>query len=66
MSENRFQLFCAVHLVLIQNNQVLLLKRKNTGYQDGNYGLVTGHMEKGETAKQAIIREAQEEAGIKV
>ncbi|MFH1252790.1 MAG: NUDIX domain-containing protein, partial [Candidatus Uhrbacteria bacterium] len=63
MSE-KFRAFVAAYLVLIKDGQVLLLKRYNTGYQDGNYSLVAGHLDGGETTKQCIIREALEEAGI--
>ncbi|MFA6382261.1 MAG: NUDIX domain-containing protein [Candidatus Buchananbacteria bacterium] len=67
MSEKeRFKPYAAAYLVLIKDGQVLLMKRANTGYQDGNYGLVSGHFDGGETAKQCIIREAKEEAGITV
>lgn len=53
-------------MLLIKNNKVLLLKRQNTGYADGKYSLVSGHVDKGETMQEAIIREAKEEAGIKL
>ena len=64
MKEERYKFICAVYLLLIKENQILLLKRYNTGYEDGNYSLVSGHMEGNETIKQAMIREAREEAGI--
>lgn len=54
----------AAFLVLKKEDQVLLLKRQNTGYGDGKYGLVSGHVENGESFHQAIVREAKEEAGI--
>ena len=54
----------AAFLLLKKGNQVLLLKRQNTGYGDGKYGLVSGHVEAGESFQKAIIREAQEEANI--
>ncbi len=60
----RFRAYIAVYLVLIKDGEILLLRRYNTGYQDGNYGLVSGHLEGGETAKQGILREAKEEADI--
>jgi 8-oxo-dGTP diphosphatase len=56
----------AVHLLFIQNRQVLLLRRFNTGYEDGHYSVVAGHVEAGETVKQAAAREAQEEAGVTI
>jgi len=54
----------ASYLTLIKDNKVLLLRRFNTGYEDGNYSLVAGHVDSGETFTQCIIREAEEEAGI--
>lgn len=56
---------CA-YLILRQADNVLLLLRKNTGYCDGQYGLVSGHVEDGESATAGMIREAKEEAGIEI
>lgn len=55
-----------VYMVLRKENEVLLHLRKNTGYCDSFYGLVSGHVEDSEPATAAIIREAQEEAGIEL
>ncbi len=54
----------ASYLFLLRNNKILLLRRFNTGYEDGNYSLIAGHVEKGESFTQCMIREAKEEAGI--
>lgn len=54
----------ASYLALIKENKILLLRRFNTGYEDGNYSLVAGHVDPGETFTQCMIREAKEEAGI--
>jgi 8-oxo-dGTP diphosphatase len=64
--DSRFKVYTATYLVLIRDKNVLLLKRANTDYQDGNYSLVAGHFEEGETAKQCMIREGLEEANIKI
>ena len=55
-----------VHLLLVQSGKILLLRRYNTGFGDGSYSTVAGHIDGGEDLKAAMIREAREEAGIKV
>lgn len=62
----RFKLISAVHLFMIRDNQVLLLRRFNTGYEDGNYSVPAGHLDGGEQVKAAAIREAKEECGISI
>jgi len=62
----RYSFLSAVHLFLIKKEEILLLKRFNTGYEDGNYSLIAGHLEGNETIKSAMIREAKEEAGITI
>ena len=44
----------------------MLSRRSNTGFEDGNYGLVAGHAEEGEPMTAAMVREAKEEAGITI
>ncbi|MDQ0221784.1 NUDIX domain-containing protein [Streptococcus moroccensis] len=68
MTSTHFKLYAAV-FPIIQNEQgqLLLHQRQNTGYMDGYWDLAgTGHIDPGETATEAVVRECQEELGIQV
>ena len=62
----RFKMVVTIHLLLIEENNILLQRRYNTGYEDGNYSVVAGHLDGEETVIQAMQREAMEEAGIEI
>ena len=64
MGKERHNIVPAAYLFLIDGNKVLLSRRFNTGYEDGNYSMVAGHVDHDESFVQCIIREAREEAGI--
>ena len=62
---SRFKAKVAVHLILVNgSDEILMLRRFNTGFKDGEYGLVSGHVEAGESLAVAMAREAREEVGI--
>jgi 8-oxo-dGTP diphosphatase len=61
---SRYSVVPASYLILRRSNEVLLLRRFQTGYKDGNYSLPAGHVEEGETFTQTLIREVKEEIDI--
>lgn len=60
----RFKLIVSVYVIFRRGSELLLLRRANTGYEDGNYGLVSGHHDGSEPLRAAAAREAKEEAGV--
>jgi 8-oxo-dGTP diphosphatase len=66
MAKERNRVVPASYLVLRRDGKILLLRRFNTGYEDGKYSMVAGHVDVGETFIGAILRESKEEAGIDI
>ncbi len=66
MKKERFKIIPTVYLILIKNKKILLLRRFNTGFWDGNYSLPAGHLDGGETIRQTMVRETKEEIGIRI
>jgi 8-oxo-dGTP diphosphatase len=60
----RHKVLLAVYLVLMRDGKILLSRRENTGYMDGQFSLPSGHVENKEGAINAMIREAKEEIGL--
>ena len=64
MDQTKLRLIVGVHIILIQDGKVLLGRRFNTGYEDGQYCTPGGHLDPNETVVEGIIREAREEIGV--
>ncbi|HKE68870.1 MAG TPA: NUDIX domain-containing protein [Nocardioidaceae bacterium] len=67
----RHQLVPAAYVVFSRSGEsggreILLQRRSGTGYMDGYWALVAGHVEPGESCLAAAIREALEEVGLTV
>lgn len=56
----------AVHTFLLRGNSVLLARRSNTGFEDGNYGAAGGRLESRESITEAAARECREEIGVEI
>lgn len=66
ITKERNKAIPASYLVLRDANKILLLRRFNTGYCDGQYSLPAGHVEAKESPLDCLIREAEEEVGIQI
>ncbi len=62
----RLKLKIAAYLMMIKDGKILLARRFNTGWQDGNYSLPAGHLEENETILQTLMRETEEEINVKI
>ena len=56
----------AIHIIIMDNNKILLQKRKGSKLWPGYYALPAGHIDKGENQYEALIREAKEELNIEI
>ena len=58
--------YTACFAILMNDDKIAMVLRKNTGWMDGHYGLPAGKIEYHETFTQGAIREAKEEAGVDI
>ncbi|HEY4351543.1 MAG TPA: NUDIX domain-containing protein [Paraburkholderia sp.] len=64
---SRMQSVVDVHVLFLNDNdECLFIQRANTGHRDGQYSLVAGHLEPGESIEACAIRESEEEAGVTI
>ena len=65
-TKERFKLIPSVYLILVKDGKVLLSRRFHTGFEDGKYGLVSGHAEGKATVRAELAREVQEEVNVRI
>ena len=63
---DRFTYIGSSYLFLIKDDSILLQRRFQTGFEDGNYGVPAGHLDGNETAREGCAREIKEEIGIDI
>lgn len=68
MSNKERPMFRSAMFVAIENEkgEYLLQRRANTGFLDGYYDLVSGHLEYDESCEACSVREAKEEVGLDI
>lgn len=54
----------AVYMLVKKEGKFLALRRFNTGYRDGEYTFPAGHVDDGESAIHAAVRELKEEVNL--
>ena len=62
----RHKVALAVYGLLLRGDRVLLLRRTGSGFHDGELALPAGHVDAGESALAAIVRELAEEVVVDV
>lgn len=65
-TRNYYTVVISSYVIFRKGTKILLSRRFNTGYRDGEYSLPAGHIEENEFATAAAIREAHEEVGVTV
>jgi len=56
----------AVGAILVKEEKILLLERSKDDFMGGIFELPSGNLEKGEHLSEGLIREIEEETGLKV
>jgi 8-oxo-dGTP diphosphatase len=63
---SRFKAAVAVYGLLRRDDRVLFIRRSGSGFHDGELSLPAGHVDEGEDAVSAIVRELGEEVLVTV
>lgn len=66
MKYNTATPYCASYVLLKRDGKCVFVKRANTDWRNGYYGLPAGKVEKNESFLAAAVREVKEEVGVTV
>lgn len=58
--------YLGVHLLLVRDGKILLMRRKTAGEVCGTYATIAGKVDEAESPTVALVREVKEEVGITV
>jgi 8-oxo-dGTP diphosphatase len=56
----------SVYVFLVDGERALLMRRFNTGFEDGSYSTIAGYLDGDESVQAAAVREAREETGVEI
>lgn len=62
----RFHIHACVNILLIKDDSICLMRRYNTGWEDGKYEVPAGHIDGNEQITHAAAREVKEEVDIDI
>lgn len=62
----RYKICVCANVLIVEHGKVLMMRRFNTGYEDGKYDFPAGHLEKGEDLRQCAVREVKEETNLQI
>jgi ADP-ribose pyrophosphatase YjhB (NUDIX family) len=63
---NRYTPYAAALVFLIRDEEILLMRRANAKWANGQYTIPSGHIDEGESASEAAARETLEEVGVQI
>ncbi len=66
MNLEPIKLYCTVHLFLIKDGKVLVEKRQNRSYCNGQYDVIAGHITGGQDVYDEMIKIAKKEVNIDI
>lgn len=64
--KQRHRVISGSFIIFQKGDTYFFIKRKGSGFMDGRWGLVSGHLEPDETLSECAVREVREESGLEI